>query len=69
MKSFKTMTKEEKKLQELRAGMERLSDGGREQIRNISRVLFSLQGSIALPIPPEKAEGDGTRKRLPGTGR
>lgn len=62
------MTKEEKKLRELRVGMERLSDGGREQIRNISRVLFSLQGSIALPIPPEKAEGNGMRKRLPGMG-
>ncbi|GHU70692.1 hypothetical protein FACS189450_05540 [Spirochaetia bacterium] len=62
------MTKEEKKLRELAAGMERLSEGGREQIRNISRVLFSLQSSIALPIPPEKAEGSGTWKRLPGTG-
>ncbi|GHV71361.1 hypothetical protein AGMMS49928_22790 [Spirochaetia bacterium] len=60
------MIKEDKKLRELAAGMERLSDGGREQIRNISRVLFSLQGSIVLPIPPEKAEGNGMRKRLPG---
>ncbi|GHT95883.1 hypothetical protein FACS1894141_5280 [Spirochaetia bacterium] len=62
MKSFKSMIKEKKKLWELAFGMERLSEGSREYIRQISRILISVQESLVLPIPAEKgldASGKG----------
>ncbi|GHV91775.1 hypothetical protein AGMMS50268_22780 [Spirochaetia bacterium] len=48
------MTNEDKKLRELALGMERLGEGSREYIRQISRVLISVQESIVLPAPAEK---------------
>jgi hypothetical protein len=48
------MTKEEKRLRELALGMERLGEGSREYIRQISRALMSVQESIVPPVPAEK---------------
>jgi hypothetical protein len=57
----KFMTQEDKKLWELARGMERLGEGGREYIRQISRALISVQESIVLPTPAEKEAGNGKR--------
>jgi hypothetical protein len=73
MKCYETTIQEETKLRELTTGMDRLSDRGRDYIHHISRTLFAVQGSLVLPIPPEKDEAPvepwvRKRGRLPGKG-
>jgi hypothetical protein len=61
MKCYGTTATEDKKLRELALGMERLGEGGREYIRQISRALISVQESIVPPMPAEKDMGGGKR--------
>jgi hypothetical protein len=66
MKCYGTTSKEDKKLRELAFGMERLSEGSREYIRQISRALMSVQESIVLPVPAEKDTGQESGKKCGG---
>jgi hypothetical protein len=61
----KFTTKEDKKLRELALGMERLGEGSREYIRQISRALMSVQESLVLPIPAEKDSAAGRVRNIP----
>jgi hypothetical protein len=65
MKCYKTTISEDKKLRELALGMERLGEGSREYIRQISRALISVQESIVLPMPAETDTEAGGGKFIP----
>jgi hypothetical protein len=70
MKCYETTRHEDKKLRELTLGMERLGEGSREYIRQISRALMSVQESIIPPIPAKKDAGGGwVRGILPFFGK
>jgi hypothetical protein len=65
MKCYKTTISEDKKLRELALGMERLGEGSREYIRQISRALISVQESIVPPITAEKDTGTERARGVP----
>ncbi|GHV30837.1 hypothetical protein AGMMS4952_18430 [Spirochaetia bacterium] len=64
MKCYGITNKEDKKLRELALGVERLGEGSREYIRQVSRALISVQESLVLPMPAEKDMGDGRVKGI-----